>query len=284
MTGCAGRATASPSTRPSTAASAAFCRRGQINLCDNRRVLGRLVRASTGSTARSPSSSPCPQHILYRAARRAGLRAGRDGRAGVDRGARRRAGRRSRWATRRVVVGAGMIGLLMIQALAAGRLRADHRRGHRRRTGSSWRASSAPTRRSTPTAPTSPRRVAALDRRPRRRRGLRGGRRRADRRDGHASACAKAARVDAGRQPRAADRAPAAGGRDARADALRLVRLARRVSRLPRPAGARRSATSTPLISAGRPARGGRGLVRAALRARAGPDEGRSSSRERCNQ
>ena len=104
-----------------------FCRRGQINLCDNRRVLG----VSCDEYRRHGAFAEyvaVPQHILVRLPDDVGFRQA----AMVEPlSIAFHAVRRTRIALddTAVVVGAGMIGLLVVQALRAGRLRADHCRG-----------------------------------------------------------------------------------------------------------------------------------------------------------
>ena len=100
-----------------------FCRRGEINLCDNRQVLGvscddyRRAGAFAEFVA-VPAAHPLP------AARRSLLCRRRDARSRLRRAPRRPAlpnlGRRYR-----VVVGAGMIGLLSLQAPAPPAARAS---------------------------------------------------------------------------------------------------------------------------------------------------------------
>ena len=74
-----------------------FCRRGQINLCDNRMVLG----VSCGDYRRHGAFAEyvsVPARILYHAARQPVVRARRADRGGVDRGA---CGRTARAGSRR---------------------------------------------------------------------------------------------------------------------------------------------------------------------------------------
>ena len=94
-----------------------FCRRGQINLCDNRRVLGVSCEAYRRHGAFADFVA-VPQHILY--ALPAGLSFERAATAEALSIALHAVHRtRIRLADTAVVVGAGMIGLLVVQGLRA---------------------------------------------------------------------------------------------------------------------------------------------------------------------
>ena len=169
-----------------------FCRQGRINLCDNRRVLGVSCDEYRQDGAFAEYVA-VPRHILYRlpeglAFRRAAMVEPLS--IAVHAVGRMHA---RAWTTRPSSIGAGMIGLLVIQALRAagcGRIIAvdiDDRPAGR------WPAGSAPTRQWRSDAVDVRRRRARLDRRPRRGRGVRGGRHRARRSRRPSRVCARAA-------------------------------------------------------------------------------------------
>ena len=207
-----------------------FCRQGRINLCDHRRVLGVSCDEYRQDGAMAEYVA-VPRHILYRLPegldfRRAALveplsvavhAVGRMTLAPDDTVA---------------VIGAGMIGLLVIQALRAAGCRRiiavdldAERLALAGRFGAAWqwRADAVDV----------PAAVARFDRRPRRGRGGRGGRNRPDARDGR-RVSSQGRRACTGGQRVAAGRVAATGRRDARTFAPRVLRVARRVPGVPR--------------------------------------------------
>ena len=110
------RAIASPSTPPCLAAHCDFCRRGQINLCDRRTMLG----VSCGDFRRHGAFAEfvsVPARIVYRLPDAAAVRACCADRGRLGGRPRRRAAQPRRRARHVVVIGCGMIGLLVIQTL-----------------------------------------------------------------------------------------------------------------------------------------------------------------------
>ena len=199
------RATASPSTPPSTAASAGFCRRGEINLCDKPPRPWASHARTTASTAPSPITSPCRKHILYRLPEKTTFEQAAMVEGALDRGPTPRRARRSGWGDTAVVFGAGMIGpaggakpcaprgcgQIIAVDLDPAKLELGAAPGSRRRAGDRRRKRQGRARRD--------RGSEAPHRRARRRPGLRGGRDRADGQSRRAQP-AQGRRADARRQ------------------------------------------------------------------------------------
>ena len=103
----------------STAADCWFCRRGRDQPLRQPPRAGRLLRRVPPRRGLRRVRGRARSTSCYRLPDGAVLRAGRHGRAAVDRRARRRPDARSAWATRPWWSARGMIGLLVVQALRA---------------------------------------------------------------------------------------------------------------------------------------------------------------------
>ena len=101
---------------------------------------------TTAATGPLPSSWPFRSASSYRVPDERELPPRRDGRAAVDRLARRRTQPSIALGDTAVVVGAGMIGLLVVQVAAGQRLRADLSPSTSIAAGWTWRASWGPTK------------------------------------------------------------------------------------------------------------------------------------------